>query len=44
MECESEVSRVAPESAAVTNGGNVPEGWLQWLVNEQLQDGAQQGR
>jgi len=44
MECESEVSRGEVESAAVTNGRNVPEGWLQWLVNEQLQDGAQQGR
>ena len=44
MECESEVSRVEVEPAVVTNGCNGPEGWLQWLVNEEPQDGAQQGR
>lgn len=44
MECESEVSRVEVESAVVTNGRNVPEAWLQWRVNQEPQDGAQQGR
>jgi hypothetical protein len=44
MECESEVSRVEVEPAAVANGRRVQEGWLQWRVNQEPQDGAQQGR